>query len=104
MYHETNDRDRKKLVHKVDILTNLGLNLIKIENKSFEINSIHHQTVNNLTLPDFAQVLALHSTDSEVEALSYFPFYPAHTVQWHPEEIHDEFSIILINHLLSVYE
>lgn len=104
MYHETNDRDRKKLVHKVDILTNLGLNLIKIENKSFEINSIHHQTVNNLTLPDFAQVLALHSTDSEVEALSYFPFYPAHTVQWHPEEIHDEFSITLINHLLSVYE
>jgi gamma-glutamyl-gamma-aminobutyrate hydrolase PuuD len=49
-------------------------------------------------------LLASHSDDREVEAISYFPFYPAHTVQWHPEEIHDEFSITLINHLLSAYE
>jgi gamma-glutamyl-gamma-aminobutyrate hydrolase PuuD len=104
MFHETNNNDRKKLVHKVDILANLGLNNIKVEPRSFEINSIHHQTVDGLTLPEFATLLASHSDDREVEAISYFPFYPAHTVQWHPEEIHDEFSITLINHLLSAYE
>lgn len=100
MFHETNSDDRTKLVHEVTVLDKLDILDLKTIPSKFKINSIHHQTVN--AIPEFATVLAKHSGDNEIEALSYYPFYPAHTVQWHPEEIHDDFSITLINHLLRL--
>jgi gamma-glutamyl-gamma-aminobutyrate hydrolase PuuD len=107
MYHETNDTDRTKLVHDVVLIPKLDIDTLKINNLSstpntFKINSIHHQTVK--VKPEGSTVLARHSKDNEIEALTYYPYYPAHTVQFHPEEIHDEFSITLINHLLSLNE
>ena len=102
MYHETNDSDRRKLVHEVSLI-NRKIEDFKFLNEiptKFKINSIHHQTVDRV--PTTATVLAVHEKDREVEALSYYPYYPAHTVQYHPEEIHDEFAIKLINHLLTL--
>lgn len=109
MDHESNNDDRRKLVHDVfvtDGARRLGLGLPL---RGFGINSIHHQAVEEESLPANATILARHTpktgkaqTDGLIEAVSYFPDYPAHTVQWHPEEIGDAFSCQLIWHLLGL--
>jgi putative glutamine amidotransferase len=105
--HSYNGEDRKKLVHNVKtnqaVLKQLGLDLPY----SFKVNSIHHQVADHVNLAEEATILAQETCDKNkrngvIEALTYFPNYPAHTVQWHPEEIQDEFSIGLIEHLLTL--
>ncbi len=108
MYHETNpDHDRRKKVHTIK--TTEAINLIPgLEMKDFETNSLHHQTV--AFAPANAAVIGYYKPtdhkikqyDEEIEALTYFPNYPAHTVQWHPEEAYDKLSITCIRHLLSL--
>lgn len=105
MNHESNsDYDRTKLVH--DVIVNLktlkhdfGFKDVysKLITNSMKVNSIHHQVVFNK--PQESVVLAEHDTD--IEALGYLN-YPAFTVQWHPEEIHDELSEMLILKLLKL--
>jgi len=105
MWHETTpEGDRTKCVHPLT-LHHDGINLIDadIPKINFDVNSLHHQTV--LNVPEGASILATYNgkeRDKEIEALTYFPHYPAHTVQWHPEEIRDKFSISLISHLLRI--
>lgn len=115
MYHETNGKDRKELVHKVkyrvDLLSKFMNVRVKHVNKSKhvvthvteEVNSIHHQIVKNK--PDNAIVLAeyvgKHEEAGTIEAL-YYPEFKAITVQWHPEEIKDAPSVAFINHLLTL--
>lgn len=90
MYHETNDEhNRKKLVHKLKI-SDCALQIPGLNNEEFEVNSIHHQTVQ--TCPFNAEVLATYNGKylgenevGEIESLTYWPNYPAHTVQWHPK-------------------
>jgi len=105
--HETNGEDRRKLVHgitfdNVHIIPGLEDLVNHPDNKDYKINSLHHQTVLEETLPQEATVLARHSRDNEVEAITYWPHYPIHTVQWHPEETCDSFSYTIISHLLSL--
>ena len=108
MHHEYNGEDRMKLVHDIKF-DNLGIfpGLAryvkdKIGKKPYKTNSIHHQAADENNKPEIATIIARHAIDNTVEAVTYFPHYPAHTFQWHPEEIWDDASYILINHLLSL--
>lgn len=107
MYHETNPTDdRNKKVHGLKFSNMFqvpGLQEFKnkLGNKDYKVNSIHHQTVDENFLPENATILAKHEKDDEIEAITYYPDYPIHTVQWHPEQIYDPFAITLINHLLN---
>lgn len=110
MYHETNpDHDGTKTMHTVVVLEfikDLIPTMSTYEQMEFDVNSRHHQTVANC--PENASIIGVYNGkhkengNDEIEALTYFPNYPAHTVQWHPEDKRDEFSIRLIYHLLSL--
>lgn len=109
MHHETNpSNDRKKLVHKIFIQRSVipfatapaTVKKGHVPVLTQEVNSIHHQTVSEI--PEIGELLAFHSVDREVEAISYVKNYPAITVQWHPEEINDPLSAQSINYLLNL--
>lgn len=114
MYHEQNDyKDRTEKVHtlkfeNLNTVPNLDRAMSKLLNedkdfkKGYGVNSIHHQTIDDQFLPKNCTVLARHDDDDHVEAVTYYPHYPAHTVQFHSEELGDPFSILLINHLLNL--
>lgn len=110
MYHESNGEDRFKKVHKLRFLHHniveepglLTATQAKNKKEGYGVNSIHHQAVDNENLPPNAKVLAVHLEDGTIEAMSYFPNYPAYSVQYHPEEIYDPFAIRLIENLLSL--
>ena len=111
MYHETNpSNDGGKTMHKVetyDFIKHMIPTMHDYNDLNFDVNSRHHQVVKNC--PENAIVIGRyngkekqHWEEGDIEALTYFPNYPAHTVQWHPEDKRDDFSIRLINHLLNL--
>lgn len=110
--HETNGKDRKDLVHKVtysiEALIKAGLptpNGIHRRQSVFsdEVNSIHHQAVENA--PKNAIVLSTYAGklkgDAVIESM-YYPEEKIYTTQWHPEEIADTMSVKIINKLLKI--
>lgn len=105
--HASNNEDRSKRVHGLRLnKTNLE-KIPGIPTASFHVNSIHHQAIDSNFLPKIGSVLAVQyeakpESFGTVEAMTYLPEYPAHTVQWHPEDIRDEFSISLILNLLKL--
>lgn len=108
MYHETNDpKKRGEEVHKASIVTNLK-NIRLHQNHNFGINSIHHQTVNGSTVDhNEAIVTAVYANkqgkterSNHVEAIAYLN-HPIASVQWHPEEIWDAYSLRVIRFLLD---
>ncbi len=106
MYHETNRDDRTIEVHKARIVADLPKIEIKF-NKTFGINSLHHQIVNERSLnKDEAVVTSIYqpktgnTSDIQVESIVY-KNYPIATVQWHPEEINDLYSIRCAQYLLK---
>lgn len=111
MYHETNpDHDGAKTMHTViapDFITEMISTMHDFNELEFDVNSRHHQVVMNC--PENATIIGEYNGKYKglnepgcIEALSYFPNYPAHTVQWHPEDKRDLFSIRLIQHLLEL--
>ena len=111
MYHETNpSNDGAKTMHKViapEFIKHTIPTMWDYDDLNFDVNSRHHQIVENC--PENATVIGRyngkekqHWEEGDIEALTYFPDYPAHTVQWHPEDKQDDFSIRLINHLLNL--
>jgi len=96
--------DRGDLVHSIDIHGRFRQKLI--ENLSFhkqilEVNSIHHQAIKNTNL----QVVATSRHKDEkgynyIELIAHEEM-PIVGVQWHPEEIYDEFTVKTINYLLE---
>jgi len=111
MYHETNpSNDGAKTMHKVetyDFIKHIIPTMHDYNDLNFDVNSRHHQVVMNC--PQNATVIGRyngkekkHWEEGDIEALTYFPNYPAHSVQWHPEDKQDDFSIRLINHLLNL--
>lgn len=112
MWHETNDdNEREKRVHRVAALGKGGITIFP------SVNSMHHQIVS--VPPKNAIVSMRYISDDEfkdrkknglttidslkendIEGLIYTD-YPAASVQHHPEEIWDEYSQMLIEHLLS---
>lgn len=108
MYHETSPEDKRwKQVHKVKILEPFST-IFNITN--LDVNSLHHQVVKEVQ-SDLAKVIGVYNGalnlkqnqkspySSHIEALAYID-YPAYSVQWHPEELWDTFSINLIKTLL----
>ena len=107
MHHETNGDNRHALVHgitfdNIEVVPGLEELVNHPDSKDYKVNSLHHQTVLEETLPQEATVIARHFKDNEVEAITYWPTYPIHTMQSHSEEMFDEFSLVLISHLLSL--
>lgn len=111
MSHENNPpHDGAKTMHKVetyDFIKHMIPTMHDYNDLNFDVNSRHHQVVKNC--PENAAVIGRyngkekqHWEEGDIEALTYFPNYPAHTVQWHPEDKRDDFSIRLIKHLLTL--
>lgn len=102
MYHPTNpELDRQKLVHEV-----AGHDL-QNDSVHFSVNSIHHQVVSDEYLENVeAEVLLRFRPtkkqlfDPHIEAM-YYPSINSAGVQWHPEEIYDEFSRNLVITLME---
>lgn len=62
-----------------------------------QVNSFHHQSIKNLGKS--LEVLAV-AEDGTIEAIRHTN-YPIFAVQWHPERIHDEFSLNLMRKLFA---
>lgn len=110
MFHETSPAtERTKKVHSLSLAENISDFIPEFSTlERFDVNSLHHQVVNKV--PENATVLACYANNlnnnntlKDIEALGYND-YPAITVQWHPEEIWDKFSINAIKKLLNLYE
>lgn len=108
MSHETNpDYDGGKLMHALtfentEVIPGLPRLIHGFNNKKYEVNSRHHQTVNEETKPEIVTILARHSEDREIEMVTTYPHYPCHLTQHHVEDIRDSVSLFLINHLLNI--
>jgi gamma-glutamyl-gamma-aminobutyrate hydrolase PuuD len=116
MYHETNESHKRfDEVHEVVFEENslpFGASKSKTaknNKREMSVNSIHHQVVrrdNQLLKANEIEIVAVHKgtktyPDNHIEAL-YYPRINAIGVQWHPEEIYDEFSNEAIKYLLSL--
>lgn len=104
MFHETSpSSERTKKVHYLDLTSEVDYYIPDINSLlRFEVNSLHHQVVSEE--PKNSVILATYGNNSfkkDIESLAYVD-YPAITVQWHPEEIWDSFSINAIKKLLKI--
>lgn len=113
--HEQNESDRTKLVHEIR-LTAEGKEIHNPNpfNKSgngnqkqtkFETNSMHHQgfyydAQEDLDKKDITILGVTPSPLSVIEAIKH-KTKPIISVQWHPEEIYDAFSLKAIKLLLN---
>lgn len=66
---------------------------------TFKSNSLHHQAINKLGV-GFVDIARTKSFGKFIEAIAHVE-KPIIAVQYHPEEIRDDFSINLINYLLN---
>jgi gamma-glutamyl-gamma-aminobutyrate hydrolase PuuD len=66
---------------------------------TFKSNSLHHQAISKLGT-GFVDIARTKSFGKSIEAIAHIE-KPIIAVQYHPEEIHDEFSINLIKCLLN---
>jgi gamma-glutamyl-gamma-aminobutyrate hydrolase PuuD len=97
--HEHSTDSRDDLVHGVHQYLNLeefGYN--PNLKKQFRVNSLHHQSIDKLGKD--LNPTAIHTKDMTIEGVLHKTL-PIAAVQWHPEEIYDEFSIKTISHLLT---
>lgn len=105
--HEYSSKGRDELVHK--LLKVVGWDDVKKtwlynhDKGSFKANSLHHQGVETWQLGKNLTPLYLSEKDFLVEAFKHDSL-PICGVQYHPEEIYDDFSISLIKELLKIEE
>lgn len=77
------------------------------EHKKPEVNSHHHQAVleSTINLGELeVMMVGENEEDSEdniIEALRHKEL-PIYSVQWHPEELYDSYSVRVINYLLTL--
>lgn len=97
--HEYSD-PRTELVHGVkQFFDTKKLIMSQKELGSFRVNSMHHQSIKELgngLLPTL-----IHAKDGTVEGIMHKTL-PIFGVQYHPEEICEDYSIEVINYLLSL--
>lgn len=113
MFHESNGSDRTSLVHYVEVNNDLlskytGFVIIdpatKKQTSTMKVNSIHHQAVN--VIPKEAVQIACYKptkngySDRMMNEALIYPDHKIATVQWHPEEIEDSLSDVLIKEFL----
>jgi putative glutamine amidotransferase len=98
--HEYSD-PRTELVHGVQSYLDTKTFLFneKKVSSTFRTNSMHHQSIKELGKDVVATVY--HSKEGDgVEAIMHKTL-PIHAVQWHPEEIWDDYSCAVIENLLN---
>jgi len=88
MDHETNKpEDPYKCVHKIKFDALSFWNKSRFTNLStLNVNSRHHQTINEGTIPDCISVIARHESDNHIEMIAHNSL-PIVGVQFHPEDI-----------------
>lgn len=105
MWHPTNLNSRSELKHFV-----AGVNCWDDSQEPFQVNSLHHQVVSDEGINDNNDIeVLLRFCNTKKEPNKYphvieacrFPNINAIAVQWHPEEIWDEFSYNAVLHLLG---
>lgn len=112
-FHPTcSDEQRKETAHKIYRWTEDTMELPFAEGKSKKnkitgVNSMHHQCVNPEELPDCLAIDYYSYGEVHGEAIAIpeamrHRTLPIAMVQFHPEEIHDYYSINMIKHLLKV--
>jgi putative glutamine amidotransferase len=106
LYH-VRSKERSDLVHKLlpteSLIKLIGLDQFSWNTKQkyhyININSLHHQAVDERTLPSCLEVLG-RSEDGYVELLRHKTL-PIYAGQWHPEEIYDDITENIIKMLLK---
>lgn len=94
--HEYSTKSRQEEVHSV-----YKPGLPKNKHSCIQkVNSLHHQSIKKLGQD--LTILGV-SDDNHVEAIVHDTL-PIAAVQWHPEEIYDDFSTKIINELLNINE
>jgi len=91
LWKHPHSKDKEDLVHKIFID---GLPDVEFQ---FKVNSFHHQSINGLGK---GLRISAKSDDGIIEAIAHDSF-PIIAVQWHPERIHDDFSLGLMGSLFS---
>jgi putative glutamine amidotransferase len=95
---ERSDKTHINVVN-IDNINNIQyLKDIQLPN-TFKSNSLHHQAISKLGT-GFVDIARTKSFGKSIEAIAHIE-KPIIAVQYHPEEIHDEFSINLIKCLLN---
>lgn len=74
--------------------------ILTVGKRILKVNTLHHQGVQVSDMPSCLKIIATSRVYGTVEAFKHIS-HPIAGVQWHPEEIWDEFSIDLINQLLT---
>jgi len=101
-YSDPRDKLVDTLVGSADNFTNAFKYFTDNEVKLFKlkVNSLHHQGITNKDrLGENIKIIYTNSVFNNVEAF-WVKDKPIVAVQWHPEEIYDEFSINIINSML----
>lgn len=96
IFHETSIKSRQELVHDLY----WSRNDAKIKLKNNKVNSLHHQSINEL---GNGLISICEAQDGHIEVIKHAEL-PIAAVQYHPEEIWDNLSQTLINNLLNINE
>lgn len=94
IYHDSSVKSRQELVHGI-----YKPNVVQKNKHTLycKVNSLHHQSIKQLG--EGLEIIAI-ADDDHVEAIMHNQL-PIYAVQYHPEEIYDNFSKILIEELLN---
>ncbi len=101
-------RNRGEVAHYIHIVEN-DIYTYKKQKKDdqYEVNSHHHQGVTQLTLAESFNMLAYtwnyddyDENNQVVEAITHKNLSIS-AVQWHPEEIHDDFAVLLFEQIVN---
>jgi putative glutamine amidotransferase len=111
-WHEQSEA-RWKTAHAAKVVTpileldtpilNCHKSFLKRLNTKFEVNSHHHQCVlldNYNSDSDLLPILVDRVKNGVIESFMHKSL-PIISVQWHPEELYDEYSETMINYLLN---
>ena len=101
-YSEPRDKLVDTLVGSTDNFDNMFKYFDHIEAKVFKlkVNSLHHQGITKADRLGFnVKIIYTNSVFNNVEAF-WVKDKPIVAVQWHPEEIYDDFSINIIRSML----
>lgn len=101
--HGYSTKSRSELIHDLKVI-NLDEFGIKTNFTRVSTNSIHHQVITHNTLSS-ELVPTLHVCEAKMDHNVIEGFIhkdlPIAGVQYHPEEIFDDYSDVIINHLLK---
>jgi putative glutamine amidotransferase len=99
--HEYSTKSRSELVHKVFIEDKEFPTDYLTKGKYIETNSLHHQAVDESTILETPIVVTGRTEDKTVEAIKIIG-HNIVGVQWHPEEIYDDYTEFYLNKFLKL--